>query len=583
MPRIAVIDKERCNPQACGNYLCIRLCPVNKEGKECIVVGEDKKALIYENMCTGCGICVNRCPFNAITIVNLPDELTSKPLHQYDINSFRLYNMAVPKNNTITGLLGRNGMGKSTLMNIMSGQLIPNLGDYENDASWKSVIEHFRGSEAQKLFTDLSNSTIRPSLKPQLVEKIPEVFSGTVEELLKGADISGRLDELSKALQLNNIMKRSIKDISGGELQRVAIAASMLKDANLLLVDEPSSYLDIKQRINAARLLNSEKERKPVITVEHDLVVLDYMADNIHVSFGKPKAYGIISLPRAAKNGINSYLQGHLREENIRTRDTAISFRKTADEKTLTRAETLFSWDEIDKSLKDFSLKVSPGKIRKKEVVGIVGENGIGKSTFVKVIAGELESDGGELTEKLAVSYKPQYLPAEDIMVSQFIPRAFEKYQRNLILPLELSELEFRNVSSLSGGELQRVWIAKCLSEDADIYLLDEPSAYLDVEQRLAASKAIRQFIDENEKSALIVDHDLLMVDFVSDSIMVFSGQPSQNGRGEGPFEMRVGLNRFLKSLDITVRRDEETGRPRINKPGSVLDRKQKDEERYYA
>jgi len=583
MPRIAVIDKERCNPASCGNYLCIRLCPVNKEGKECIVAGEDKKALIYENMCTGCGICVNRCPFNAITIVNLPDELTSKPLHQFDINSFRLYNMAVPKPKMITGLLGRNGMGKSTLMNIMSSNLIPNLGDYEHESNWDKVIEHFRGSEAQKLFTEISGGTIKVSLKPQLVEKIPEVFSGTVEELLKGADNSGKINEIAGELQINSIMNRSIKDISGGELQRVAIAASMLKYSSLLLVDEPSSYLDIKQRINAARLLNSEKDKKPVLVVEHDLVVLDYMADNIHVAFGKPKAYGIISLPRAAKNGINSYLEGHLREENIRTRNSAISFRKTSDEKKLAKSEILVSWDETDKRLGEFSLKVNPGKIRKKEVVGIVGENGIGKSTFVRVIAGELESDKGSVDSKLKVSYKPQYLPAEDLLVSQFIPSAFEKYQRNLIIPLELSELEFRSVSSLSGGELQRVWIAKCLSEDADIYLLDEPSAYLDVEQRLAASKAIRQFIDETEKSAIIVDHDLLMVDFVSDSIMVFSGNPSLNGIGDGPFEMRDGLNRFLKSLDITVRRDDETGRPRINKPGSVMDRKQKEEQRYYA
>ena len=575
MPRIAVIEKEKCNPHACGNYLCIRLCPVNREGHDCIVVGEDRKALIYESMCTGCGICVTRCPFNAIKIINLPDELASKPLHQYGENSFRLYNTPIPKPGQIIGLLGRNGMGKSTLMQILSGQLTPNLGDHESVGSWDDVVDLFRGSEAQGFFEKLKRSGISTALKPQLVEQIPKVAKGSVRDLL--SSIAPDTDRIVEACDLTKVLDRGIEQLSGGELQRVAIAASLLRDPELLLVDEPSSYLDIKQRIRIARLLNEEKEKRMMVVVEHDLLILDFLADTVHLVYGLPKAYGIIALPRAARNGINAYLEGYVKEENIRFRDKPITYHG-GTEKSLTKTE-LVGWDAHTHAYDSFSLAIEPGAIRKKEVVGIVGENGTGKSTFVKLLAGEIEGFDTELK----VAYKPQYLPREKVVVADYLSSAFEKHRRTLIIPLELEELEFREVDSLSGGELQRVAIARALSEDADLYLLDEPSAYLDVEQRLAASRAIRSFIDENEKSAFIVDHDLLFVDVVSDSVMVFSGEPGVSASTAGPLPLREGLNRFLADLSITVRRDHDSGRPRINKPGSVLDREQRASGEHYA
>lgn len=577
MPRIAVIEKEKCNPHACGNYLCIRLCPVNREGNDCIVVGEDKKALIYESMCTGCGICVTRCPFNAIKIINLPDELASKPLHQYGENSFRLYNTPIPKAGQITGLLGRNGMGKSTLMNILSGTLVPNLGDHEAKGSWDDVVELFRGSEAQSFFERIRDSGIVTSLKPQLVEHIPKIAKGSARELLAfvGTD---RLDELIEACDLTKVVDRDITKLSGGELQRVAIAASLLKKADLVLVDEPSSYLDIRQRIRIAGLLNEEKQNKMMVVVEHDLLILDFLADVVHLVYGTPKAYGIIALPRAARNGINAYLEGYVKEENIRFRDKPITYKHTI-EKSLAKATELTRWQAFDHAYEEFSLSVTEGAIRNKEVVGIVGENGTGKSTFVKIIAGEIGSFDG----KLKVAYKPQYLPRVETTVADYLRDAFEKHRRTLVLPLELEELEFREVDSLSGGELQRVMIAHTLSQDADLFLLDEPSAYLDVEQRLAASRAIRSFMDENEKSAFVVDHDLLFVDVVSDSVMVFSGDPGSSATARGPMPLREGLNSFLSDLNITVRRDHDSGRPRINKPGSVLDREQRESGSHYA
>ena len=136
--------------------------------------------------------------------------------------------------------------------------------------------------------------------------------------------------------------------------------------------------------------------------------------------------------------------------------------------------------------------------------------------------------------------------------------------------------------SELSGGELQCVAIAEALARDCDLVLLDEPSAYLDIEQRLVVSKAIRNVISNRGISALVIDHDLLFLDYLSDRLMVFEGKPAQHGTAAGPFSMEEGMNRMLSTLNVTMRRDEESHRPRVNKPDSVKDREQKKSGKLY-
>jgi len=147
---------------------------------------------------------------------------------------------------------------------------------------------------------------------------------------------------------------------------------------------------------------------------------------------------------------------------------------------------------------------------------------------------------------------------------------------------MQIQRLMDCNVNELSGGELQRVAIAACLGKDADMFILDEPSAHLDVEQRTMATKVIKRFAENNDVTMLVIDHDIYMIDLLSDRLLVFDGEPGVRGEVHGPFEMREGMNRFLSNLDITFRRDEETRRPRVNKPESNLDREQKSIGEYY-
>src|SRR3989338_3728880 len=241
--RIAVIDRNKCHPDECGNYLCSKLCPVNRAGADCIYPGDDpgKKARIDELLCTGCGICPNRCPFGAITIINLPDTLKKQPIHRYGENMFELYSLPSVLFGQITGIVGRNGIGKSTAMKIMANFIKPNLGKWQESVEPKEVINYFKGTEMQKFMEQLYKGTISLSYKPQQVDLIPKQFSGTVRELLQKVDADNKMMEIAEKLQLIPFLDNPISTISGGELQRAAIAATVLKKAAIYLFDEPTS------------------------------------------------------------------------------------------------------------------------------------------------------------------------------------------------------------------------------------------------------------------------------------------------------------------------------------------------------
>jgi len=582
MTRIAIVDNEKLKDMQQKHYIA-GICPVNRTGKECIKVEPDGRLTIDEHLCTGCGICPKAAP-HAIKIINLPEELTTKPIHRYGENKFILYSVPTPSFGKVTGILGVNGIGKSTAIKILASALKPNFGDWtKTETNYDELIDFFKGTEAQGFFEKIKKNEIKVAYKPQQVDLIPQATKGKVTDLLKKVDEKGQLKNVVNELQLNNILNNGISEISGGELQRVAIAATVLKDANLYIFDEPSSYLDIRQRINVSKFIkNLINEGTSVLVVEHDLVILDYIADLVHLMYGREDAYGIVSGVKPVRNGINIYLEGYIREENVRFRDSKIKFAERAPIKKKRAKEIINSWKSVEKKLGSFILKAENGSIHKNEIIGILGENGVGKTTFVKMLASALKHDKGEISHKVKVSYKPQYLEVSDALVIDVLKDAFHKYENQIIHPLSIPQLSLRKLSELSGGELQRVAIAFCLQQDADLYLLDEPSAYLDSEQRLILSKVVRDFIEQKNASALIVDHDLLFIDYISDKLIVFEGEPAIEGKVTGPFEMEDGMNKFLKKLGITLRRDAQSGRPRVNKEDSRLDREQKESGKYY-
>ena len=582
--RIAIVHKDRCHAKKCGTE-CIIYCPRVRTGDETVIIGEEGKAVISEELCVGCGICIKKCPFDAIDIVSLPEEL-EHPTHRYGKNGFALYGLPIPLEGKVTGILGANGIGKSTAVKILSGQLRPNLGNFDTEVAWEEIFKRYAGTELFDYLQTVSKKSLKIASKPQYIDYIPKIFTGTVRALLKKTDERNKLSEMLPALKLNAILDHDIRTLSGGELQRVAIAACLARDADLYFLDEITPFLDIYQRIAAAKLIRELAAERPVVVVEHDLAILDMLADTVHVGYGKPAVFGIITRPKGVRVGINQYLEGFLTEENVRFRTTQVVFEKRAHDKGSNR-EDLFEIPAMTKEYESFHLTVSGGTIRSGEVLGVVGANGMGKSTFAKLLAGVETPTTGKMESSLRISYKPQYIKADTSdSVEMYLRRCTTKYdtsyyQHEIIESLSLEPILQSSVDTLSGGELQRVTIAGCLSREADVYILDEPSAHLDVEQRVKVTRMIKHHAEGKQVGIMVIDHDIYLIDMISERILVFEGEPGISGTAAGPFKMRDGMNRFLDALDVTFRRDQ-SGRPRINKPGSFLDREQKGSGEFY-
>ena len=588
--RVAVLDKELCQPKKCG-LECIKYCPVNKSGAECIILNEEtKKAQIDEDICNGCGICVKVCPFDAITIINLASELSTDKIHQYGINSFRLYKLPTPKKGEVVGLLGRNGMGKSTVVNILSGNLKPNLGNYSEPPEWDDVLKFYKGTELKSHFEDIKNGNISASIKPQQVHNVVNAFDGTGKELLEKYDERGVSGELIKKLGLMNSIEQNLNELSGGELQRLAVAVSASKEADFYFFDEPSSYNDVFQRTGVAKVIHSLAELgKSVMVVEHDLTLLDYLSDYIEVLYGVPAAYGIVSNVLSTKVGINAFLDGYLASENVRFRDKKFTFDASTATDEIQQGDVVVSYPKLEKKYSSFSVSIDPGEVRKGNLLGIMGANALGKTTMMKMIAGVEKPDSGSVGKKIKISYKPQYLTNDvDIEVITMLESANDGFiddtteEEQIIEPLRIKKLYNKSMKYLSGGELQKVAVATCLLKKADLYALDEPSAFLDVEDRITVGKFLQKFCRSFGKSAIVIDHDLQLMDLVSDSMVIFEGTSSVKGHATSPLPKIDAMNRFLKSLDITFRRDEKSRRPRVNKDGSRLDKDQKGNQNYY-
>jgi len=585
--RVAVLLEERCKPNS-NAFAYLKKYSEMCE-RECIQV-EGSKCKILETACPVCFTRAKHCPDGAVKIINLPEELDTDLTHSYGENAFRLFRLPSPRQEQIVGILGPNGIGKSTAINLLSGTFRPNLGDWENSSpDWDEVISTFPRGELRDYLGMVSTGEVSIAVKPQYIDKLPRIFDGEVRELLARVDDRGEMENYTELMGISHILDRKLGDLSGGELQRVAICATLLKEADVYFFDEPSSYLDIYERMRMVGVVRGLAEKgKRVLVVEHDLAILDVLCDLIHVIYGERSAYGIFTPPRSTRTAINAYLDGFLPEENVRIRDKPIQFLRGRN-----RGEEvgtpILKWGDIEKTLGDFSLTTGKGEVKSAEVVGVVGPNATGKTTLVKIIAGEIDPDEGWCTMDAKVSYKPQHVRADfEGTVQEWLDTEIGgkwrsgEFHTQVTRALQVDKMVDLHVTKLSGGELQAVSIAICLGKEADLYLFDEPSAHLDANARMEAAKAIRRTMESNEKAAMVIDHDTYFLDIVSDSVLVFQGEGGDHGKAIGPLSLRKGMNLFLSDADVTFRRDIESHRPRINKPSSRKDREQKSSGEYF-
>jgi ATP-binding cassette subfamily E protein 1 len=495
----------------------------------------------------------------------------------------------------VLGLVGTNGIGKSTALKILANREKPNLGKFENPPSWNDILVYFRGSELQNYFTKLLEDNLKAIIKPQYVDNIPRAVRGPknhVDELLNSKlDRKDAFDDILDTLELRGIMKREVAQLSGGELQRFAIGLTCVQTADVYMFDEPSSYLDVKQRLNAAAMIRQLLHPTSyVIVVEHDLSVLDYLSDFVCILYGVPSVYGVVTLPSSVREGINIFLDGNIPTENLRFRTESLQFRMVdaSDVIPIDQGRS-FHYPKMTKTQGDFQLNVEGGEFTDSEIIVMMGENGTGKTTFCRLLAGAITPDNGKKIPNLNISMKPQKIaPKFTGTVRQLFFKKIRssflhpQFQTDVCKPLRIDDIIDQEVQHLSGGELQRVAIVLSLGIPADIYLIDEPSAYLDSEQRIICAKVIRRFILHAKKTAFIVEHDFIMATYLADRVIVFEGEPSVKAFAKKPESLLTGCNRFLKNLNITFRRDPVSFRPRINKLGSQMDQEQKSSGNYF-
>ena len=614
--RLAIIDHEKCKPKKC-NHECKKICPVERMGKQCIDIEET--AIIYESACISCGMCVSTslnskgCPFNAIQIVNLPNEIASHLVYTYGENCFRLYKLPIPKLGKIYGIIGPNGVGKSTILNILSGKNWPNYGQINGSLQVKDILNKVRGTELHKYLRSLYDKKLKIIHKPQNIDQIlnyykrdPQRKKNTVEDMLnKHWDHDNdKHNEVVESLELDKILDNTIINLSGGELQKLLCAVVVLQEADVYIFDEPTNFLDIKQRLKIANLIRSLiNSHRYIFVVEHDLSILDYVSDQVSIMYGKPGAYGIISRPVGTSEAINIFFNGYIPGENVKFRSSAYNFKDTLkldmDEESMDDQKNLsLEYDNATIEYDNFKLDISGGILPShSNMVVLLGKNGTGKTTFLKHLSTELE---------LSVSYKPQYInvnkfklaSGEFCTVQDYLQNeaksamSSELFRTDVIKPLNINNINDKFINHLSGGELQRFMITLCLGTDADVYLIDEPSASLDIEYRVIVAKIIKRFLLHNRKTGFIVEHDIMMAISLTLSlencrIVLFNEIDNENDKrvssASNPLSVSEGINSFLEHLDITFRTDIVHRRPRINKLDSQKDKEQKQTGNYYV
>lgn len=533
-------------------------------------------------------------------------------------------------------MLGSNGIGKSTIVKIYADEIIPNFGNFDldndptipqtqkkkhitikyQDNEEKKVLEYFKGTETYNFFKDLYQKKIKVAIKKQSLKEEP---SQKVLDSIHSLLLSSDNQEIYYELDIEPLLKIPYDKLSGGQKQRLMIFLTMIQNVDLYIFDEPTNYLDITQRLKIGKLIRKFAEKdKMVLVVDHDITIMDYIADVIHILYGVAGAYGIVSSPISCAEAINQFFEGYLSNDNVRFRQESYSYQLNLDVNSLEDEKKddnkdddnninegiikqikIISYPDIEIKFPEskFTLNVPSGSFSESSSVNIIlGENDSGKTTFLKWLStnqNEIISIKPQYPEEMFNNPKYQDLTTQEL-ISELIPQTYGdmNFQTNVIRALDISGFDSTLLRDLSGGELQKLALIITLGKNAKYYLFDEPSASLDIEERVKVIKVIKRFLVHNQKIGFIVEHDIAMafslIKDVESHVIVFQIENNLDeheikASSSLPLNGIDGLQMFLKTANITFRMGlySKFKRYRINRLGSSKDIEQKREGKY--
>ena len=463
-------------------------------------------------------------------------------------------------------LCGKSGCGKSTLLKIING-IIPEFYQGKITGSVEVAGMNPFETEIYKISEKVGSVFQNPKTQFYTTNTTDEIAFALENYGLERAKIQKRLQEVQETMHISGLMDRNIFALSGGEKQKIAIAAVYALNPEIFAFDEPSSSLDMDSMLELSKLMEQLKEEgKTIIIAEHRLWYLKKLVDRaVYLENGKiTKEYSMeemqnLSEEERCRTGLRHtdfpgdspawkersaiMLSASEKHTDIEKRSFVSHLFKVERRDSVVKRDS--SGNALELEIKDLLYKRKERTIFKIDrlgfergkIVGIVGKNGMGKSTFAKVVCGLARQTTGEICKNnkgisVPKRRKNSLLLMQEINNQLFtdsvydeirLTSAFKEEEQlcTCMADMQIDQLKEKNPHSLSGGQKQRVIILSALLSRKKILFLDEPTSGLDYASMKVVAKNIKKFKAE-KKLILIISHDMEFLEEVCDRVLFF-------------------------------------------------------------